>query len=155
MEWNKALNEKFYTSVKHRPIYGSDEKTVEIWLNPNGSEFLDFMKYQEEDMSRGVLFKNGNLYLMSVKVEVTEHDETIHDDILYILSKKGILKFDKFWFEDLTHINKYICIYVDKNKTIHLAVSYRQIVHNLIEKHFEEYKEALNKKNKMFKLVLN
>ena len=155
MDWHDALTEKFYTTVKHKPIYGSGKKTVEVWLNPSGSEFLDFMKYQEEDISRGVLFKNGNLYLMSMKVEVTEHDETIHDDILYILSQNGVLKFDKFWFDDSTHINKYICIYADKNKVIHLADSYRGKIRALIKKNFESYEEALNKKNKMYKLVLN
>lgn len=146
MIFKQALSEDFYDTFRYKPGYSNEATTVEVWKNPSSSELRDSLKSQSIVIARGVLFKNGDFYIAAGK-------NIIHEDLLKILAKDGLLAFNKFWDEDTKHLDKYICVYTDKSKKIIPADSYQEEPFKLIkEKYFDIYEKALAKKNKIFKL---
>lgn len=146
MDFDEVLNEDYYDAFKYKPRYANESRTVEVWKNPNSSELKDILRKQEIIIARGVLLKKGDLYLASGK-------NIIHEDILKILSKQGLLEFNKFWHEDILHLEKYLCVTAFKNRKLIIADSYQKEPVDIIEeKYFDIYKNSLKKNNKIFKL---
>lgn len=148
MNFNQVLKEDYYDMFKYKSRYSNNSTLVEVWKNPNSNELRDILKKQSIIIARGVLFKNGDFYLASGK-------NIIHEDLLKILSKDGLLTFNKFWDEDIKHLDKYMCVYTEKSKKVYPADSYQEEPFKIIgDKYFSLYEKALAKKNKIFKLVL-
>lgn len=146
MIFNQALKEEFYDTFKYKASYSNDARLVEVWKNPNSNELKDILKKQSIVIARGVLFKSGDFYLASGK-------NIIHEDLLKILSRDGLLDFNKFWDEDIKHLDKYMCVYTDKSKIVKPADSYQKEPFEVIKnKYIDVYEKALAKKNKIFKM---
>jgi hypothetical protein len=146
MKFKQVLKEEFYDTFKYKPSYSNDPKLVEVWKNPNSNELREILKKQSITIARGVLFKSGDLYIASGK-------NVIHEDLLKILSKDGLLDFNKFWDEDIKHLDKYLCVYTGRDKIIRPADSYQEEPFEIIkEKYLDVYEKSLSKKNRMFRL---
>ena len=141
MKFKDVLKEEFYDSFKYKTDYSEKRHVIEFWKNPSSKELREIA--HAHSFARGVLLKNGDLF-------ITDSHDIIHDDILSILEKRGILNFNKFWFDDVKILNNYLCVHVESTKKVYPAESYRQNVYDALEeKYFDIYSKILKKKNNM------
>lgn len=145
MKFNKILQEKFLDAENYKPKYGNS-RYVEIFKNPDSKEYKELLKDSDIIIVRAVLTKGADLYIVSSK-------NVIHDDVLKLLDKRGILTFHQDWYENPERLKEYICLFGERNKKLYPADSYNQEVYDEIG-HFyiSHYEKILNKNNSGFKL---
>lgn len=148
MKFNKLIKEEFYDAENYTSRYSSGSKYVEIFKNPTAEEYRTLLKESQVVIARGVLLRNGDLYVISAK-------NVIHEDLLKILDKKGLLTFAYEWDSSPKYLNKFLCVVGFKNKKLAPADSYQQEPFDEIKSgYLDVYRKLLNKNNPIFKLEL-
>lgn len=145
MKFNKILQEKFLDAENYKPKYGNS-RYVEIFENPEPKEYKELLKDSDITIVRAVLTKDADLYIIS-------STNVIHDDLLKLLDKRGILTFHQDWYENTKVLKEYICLFGERNRKLQPADSYNQEVYDEIG-HFyiSHYEKILNKNNPSFSL---
>lgn len=148
MNFNKLIKEDFYDAENYKSRYSSGNKYVEIYKNPTAEEYRRLLKESQVIIARGVLLRDGSLYVISAK-------NVIHEDLLKILDRRNVLDFAYEWDSEPKYLNKFLCVVGFKNKKLAPADSYQQEPFNEIkEGYLDIYKKLLKNNNSIFKLEL-
>lgn len=145
MKFNSVLQEKFLDAEDYKPRYGN-KRYVEIFKNPDSKEYKEVLSNSDITIVRAVLTKGADLYIMS-------STNVIHDDVLKLLDKRGVLVFHDDWFENPKRLQEYICLFGEKSRKLYPADSYNQEVYDTIGQFYiKHYETILAKNNPNFNL---
>lgn len=146
MRFNKIIKEEFFKAEKYKGRYHNQNKYIEIFKNPSLKEYKEVLKSSDIIIIRGVLTREGDLYICSGK-------NIIHEDLLRMLSEDGIVSLNEFWYMEPSTLKEYLCLVSEGNKKLEPADSYDQDTFDAInDKYLPLYKTILQKKNPTFKL---
>lgn len=116
--------------------YKKGSRYVEIYRNPTRKEISDILKDFQEEMLRGILRYDGELFVLS-------DEEVVHDDIVNALMNHDLLDPYSFWYLEEESTNKFIGVDRQRNGTWKPAESY---TFDIPDELFNHYKEEMRKK---------
>ena len=138
----KLIIEEFETARRQK--IDDEERYYEIFKNPTSKELKEVSFDKQEDIIRGFMRADGNLYVVSPQ------ENLIHSSILKILSNENILSEDKNWYFISDGIyEKYVGVSSQNKKDWYLAESYGE-ADSLPEEYSKKYKALFSKQGKNF-----
>ena len=144
------FKEKFVDGLKYSYFY------VELHKNPTIEELNTFL-----DWDRGVLLRNGDLYVLSNPDKEDEYPSWMHQHIIKILQDRGLLKEKdiRWWTIPFARIDEFLCVHIEKKSNkLFLAEGYAYLLKDKltmskINDSFDTFYKNCKSKNPKLELI--